>query len=321
MAVFTHINESDLKEFLKNYNLENLNYFEGINEGIQNTNYKVGVDSKDFILTIYENINDIDDINFFLNLMMHLSKKNIMCPTPVKNIENKSLGTIKAKSSALLTFLKGKSVSLITKYHTEEIGKALAELHMSVKDFDPIKNNDLSFNGWNKMIEKNKLKLNVIEDGLYGKLKNEYTRIENFWPKDLPQGIIHADLFPDNVLFLENKVSGLIDFYFSCHDFFAYDLSICINAWCFDGDNNFSEENFKSLIKGYQGVKNLSKHELNSLPILCSGSALRFLLTRVENLNNSNDIDIVHYQDPQEFLKRLRFHEKISDIEAYGYDK
>jgi|TARA_B100000767_G_scaffold275093_1_gene310395 homoserine kinase type II len=318
MAVFTHINESDLEIFLKNYNLNKLNFIEGINEGIQNTNYKVGIDSKDFILTIYENIPDNNDINFFLELMMHLSSNNIKCPTPIKNLENTSIGKIKSKPSALLTFLEGKSISAITKNHTFEIGKALAEMHVKVENFNLNKKNDLSFDGWDKLIEKNQKKLDILEIDLYENLKGQQKKIKNAWPKNLPSGIIHADLFPDNVLFLDNKVSGLIDFYFSCNDFFAYDLSICINAWCFNEDNNFSKENFKTLVNGYHEVRPLSEKELNSLPVLCSGSALRFLLTRVDNWNSSKGIDIVNYQDPREFLERLNFHSKIDDLKGYG---
>lgn len=318
MAVFTHITKDDLKDFLKNYSFNNLDFIKGINEGIQNTNYKVGIDSNDYILTIYENITDANDINFFLELMIHLSSNNIKCPTPVKNLKNKSIGKIKSKSSALLTFLEGKSISSIEKSHTYEIGKALAEMHINVTNFKLEKKNDLSYKGWSDLIEANQKKLNFLEENLYDKLKKELNRIKGLWPKDLPSGIIHADLFPDNVLFLNNKVSGLIDFYFSCNDFFAYDLSICINAWCFNKENKFSKEIFKSLLKGYQELKPLTDSELENLPVLCSGSALRFLLTRVDNWNSSNEVDIVNYQDPKEFLNRLKFHEKINNIEDYG---
>ena len=318
MAVFTHITKEDLKDFLKNYSFNNLDFIKGINEGIQNTNYKVGIDSNDYILTIYENITDTNDINFFLELMIHLSSNNIKCPTPVKNLENKSIGKIKSKSSALLTFLEGKSISSIEESHTYEIGKALAEMHLNVTNFKLEKKNDLSYNGWSDLIEINQKKLNFLEENLYNKLKKELNRIRDLWPKDLPSGIIHADLFPDNVLFLNNKVSGLIDFYFSCNDFFAYDLSICINAWCFNKENKFSKEIFKSLLKGYQELKPLTDSELENLPVLCSGSALRFLLTRVDNWNSSNEVDIVNYQDPKEFLSRLKFHEQINNIEDYG---
>ena len=317
MAVFTHITKDDLKEFLQNYNFNNIDFIEGINEGIQNTNYKVGIDSNDYILTIYENISDSSDINFFLDLMMYLSTNNIKCPIPVKNLKNKSIGKIKSKSSALLTFLEGKSISLIQENHTYAIGKALAEMHINGSNFNLKKKNDLSLNGWSDLIEKNQKKLNFLEENLYEKLKKELNRIENLWPKDLPAGIIHADLFPDNVLFLNNKVSGLIDFYFSCNDFFAYDLSICINAWCFNEENKFSKEIFKSLLKGYEELKPLTDYELENLPVLCSGSALRFLLTRVDNWNSSNKVDIVNYQDPKEFLSRLKFHEQINDIKDY----
>ena len=318
MGVFTHIDEENLKIFLKSYNFTDINSFTGINEGIQNTNYKIKLDLKDFILTIYENIDDENDINFFLNLMNHLSSRGIKCPIPLKNSSSKMIGKIKAKPAALLTFLSGKSVTEIREIHTYQIGKALAELHLGGKNFKQKKRNELSMSGWQKLLIKNKNKLNKLESKLFNKIKDKIIEIERNWPKNLPSGIIHADLFPDNVLFTNNKVTGLIDFYFSCNDFFVYDLSICINAWCFNDNNKFIKGLFSSLIKGYEAIRPLSVNEINSIPILCYGSSLRFLLTRVDNWNNNNELDIVNYQDPSEFLKKFKFHESNKDTEAYN---
>ena len=318
MGVFTHIDEENLKIFLKSYNFTDINSFTGINEGIQNTNYKIKLDLKDFILTIYENIDDENDINFFLNLMNHLSSRGIKCPIPLKNSSSKMIGKIKAKPAALLTFLGGKSVTEIREIHTYQIGKALAELHLGGKNFKQKKRNELSISGWQKLLIKNKNKLNKLESKLFNKIKDKIIEIERNWPKNLPSGIIHADLFPDNVLFTNNKVTGLIDFYFSCNDFFVYDLSICINAWCFNDNNKFIKGLFLSLIKGYEAIRPLSVNEINSIPILCYGSSLRFLLTRVDNWNNNNELDIVNYQDPSEFLKKFKFHESNKDTEAYN---
>lgn len=317
MGVFTHIDEENLKIFLKSYNFTDINSFTGINEGIQNTNYKIKLDLKDFILTIYENIDDENDINFFLNLMNHLSSRGIKCPIPLKNSSSKMIGKIKAKPAALLTFLSGKSVTEIREIHTYQIGKALAELHLGGKNFKQKKRNELSISGWQKLLIKNKNKLNKLESKLFNKIKDKIIEIDRNWPKNLPSGIIHADLFPDNVLFTNNKVTGLIDFYFSCNDFFVYDLSICINAWCFNDNNKFIKGLFLSLIKGYEAIRPLSVNEINSIPILCYGSSLRFLLTRVDNWNNNNELDIVNYQDPSEFLKKFKFHESNKDTEAY----
>ena len=318
MGVFTHIDEENLKIFLKSYNFTDINSFTGINEGIQNTNYKIKLDLKDFILTIYENIDDENDINFFLNLMNHLSSRGIKCPIPLKNSSSKMIGKIKAKPAALLTFLSGKSVTEIREIHTYQIGKALAELHLGGKNFKQKKRNELSISGWQKLLIKNKNKLNKLESKLFNKIKDKIIEIDRNWPKNLPSGIIHADLFPDNVLFTNNKVTGLIDFYFSCNDFFVYDLSICINAWCFNDNNKFIKGLFLSLIKGYEAIRPLSVNEINSIPILCYGSSLRFLLTRVDNWNNNNELDIVNYQDPSEFLKKFKFHESNKDTEAYN---
>ena len=318
MGVFTHIDKENLKLFLESYNFTDINSFKGINEGIQNTNYKIKLDLKDFILTIYENIDDKNDLKFFLNLMNHLSSRGIKCPIPLKNSSSKMIGKIKAKPAALLTFLGGKSITQIREIHTYQIGKALAELHLGGENFKQKKRNELSIDGWQKLLIKNKNKLNKLESKLFNKIKNKIIEIERNWPKDLPSGIIHADLFPDNVLFTNNKITGLIDFYFSCNDFFVYDLSICINAWCFDDNNEFKKGRFLNLIKGYESIRPLSRNEISSIPILCYGSSLRFLLTRVDNWKNDNELDIVNYQDPSEFLKKFEFHELNKDTEAYN---
>ena len=318
MGVFTHIEKENLKDFLKSYNFTDINSFMGINEGIQNTNYKIKLDLKDFILTIYENIDDENDLKFFLNLMNHLSSRGIKCPIPLKNSSSKMIGKIKDKPAALLTFLGGKSITQIREIHTYQIGIALAELHLGGEKFKQKKRNELSIYGWQKLLVKNKNKLNKLESKLFNKIKNKIIEIERNWPKNLPSGIIHADLFPDNVLFTNNKVTGLIDFYFSCNDFFVYDLSICINAWCFSDNNKFIRGLFLSLIKGYESIRPLSSNEINSIPILCYGSSLRFLLTRVDNWNNNNELDIVNYQDPSEFLKKFKFHESNKDTKAYN---
>ena len=309
MGVFTHISKENLNTFLKDYNLKEVQSFEGINEGIQNTNYIIKIDTKDFILTIYENINRIDDLDFFLSLMNYLSSKGIKCPIPIENSKSNYVGEIKSKPAALLTFLDGKSTLNIKKDHTFEVGKVLAEMHLYTKDFPLEKINDLSVDGWEKLLIKNKYKIDKFEKNLYKKIEDKIFIIRKKWPKDLPSGVIHADLFPDNVLFRNGKVSGLIDFYFSCTDYFTYDLCICINAWCFNYKNEFQIDLFQNLLKGYQSIRKLEEEEINVIPLLCHASSLRFLLTRIDNWKNKNDLDIVNYQDPMEFLKRLEFHE------------
>jgi len=309
MGVFTHISKENLNTFLKDYNLKEVQSFEGINEGIQNTNYIIKIDTKDFILTIYENINRIDDLDFFLSLMNYLSSKGIKCPIPIENSKSNYVGEIKSKPAALLTFLDGKSTLNIKKDHTFEVGKVLAEMHLYTKDFPLEKINDLSVDGWEKLLIKNKYKIDKFEKNLYKKIEDKIFIIRKKWPKDLPSGVIHADLFPDNVLFRNGKVSGLIDFYFSCTDYFTYDLCICINAWCFNYKNEFQIDLFQNLLKGYQSIRKLEEEEINAIPLLCHASSLRFLLTRIDNWKNKNDLDIVNYQDPMEFLKRLEFHE------------
>ena len=321
MGVFTHISKENLNTFLEDYNLKEVQSFEGINEGIQNTNYKIKIDSKDFILTIYENINRIDDLDFFLSLMNYLSSKGIKCPIPIENSKSNYVGEIKSKPAALLTFLDGKSTLNIKKDHTFEVGKVLAEMHLNTKDFPLEKINDLSVDGWEKLLIKNKNKIDKFEKNLYKKIEDKIIIIRKKWPKDLPSGVIHADLFPDNVLFKDGKVSGLIDFYFSCTDYFTYDLCICINAWCFNYKNEFQIDLFQNLLKGYQSIRKLEEEEINAIPLLCHASSLRFLLTRIDNWKNKNDLDIVNYQDPMEFLKRLEFHELNKNLGNYNLNE
>ena len=321
MGVFTHISKENLNTFLEDYSLKEIHSFEGINEGIQNTNYKIKIDAKDFILTIYENINSIDDLDFFLSLMNYLSSKGIKCPIPIKNSKSNYVGEIKSKPAALLTFLDGKSTLNIKKNHTFEIGKVLAEMHLNTKDFPLKKTNDLSVDGWEKLLIKNKNKIDKFEKNLYKKIEDKIIIIRKKWPKDLPSGVIHADLFPDNVLFRDGKVSGLIDFYFSCNDYFVYDLCICINAWCFNYKNEFQIDLFQNLLKGYQSIRKLEEEEINAIPLLCHASSLRFLLTRIDNWKNKNDLDIVNYQDPMEFLKRLEFHELNKNLGNFNLNE
>ena len=321
MGVFTHISKENLNTFLEDYNLKEVQSFEGINEGIQNTNYKIKIDTKDFILTIYENINNTDDLDFFLSLMNYLSSKGIKCPIPIENSKSNYVGEIKSKPAALLTFIDGKSTLNIKKDHTFEVGKVLAEMHLNTKDFPLEKINDLSVDGWEKLLIKNKNKIDKFEKNLYKKIEDKIIIIRKKWPKDLPSGVIHADLFPDNVLFRDGKVSGLIDFYFSCNDYFVYDLCICINAWCFNYKNEFQIDLFQNLLKGYQSIRKLEEEEINVIPLLCHASSLRFLLTRIDNWKNKNDLDIVNYQDPMEFLKRLEFHELNKNLGNYNLNE
>ena len=253
--------------------------------------------------------------------MNYLSSKGIKCPIPIENSKSNYVGEIKSKPAALLTFLDGKSTLNIKKDHTFEVGKVLAEMHLNTRDFPLEKINDLSVDGWEKLLIKNKNKIDKFEKNLYKKIEDKIIIIRKKWPKDLPSGVIHADLFPDNVLFRDGKVSGLIDFYFSCNDYFVYDLCICINAWCFNYKNEFQIDLFQNLLKGYQSIRKLEEEEINAIPLLCHASSLRFLLTRIDNWKNKNDLDIVNYQDPMEFLKRLEFHELNKNLGNFNLNE
>jgi len=318
MAVYTDVSESELGAFLRDYLVGELLSYKGIAEGSENSNYLLHTTSGSYILTLYEKRVDKDDLPFFLGLMEHLAGKGISCPLPVHRRDGGVTGTLAGRTAALITFLEGMWMRKPTVAHCREVGRALAELHLAGADFPISRPNALDIAGWRKLWDGARGRADEVEPGLAAEVDADFAEFERNWPGDLPAGVIHADLFPDNVFFLGNRLSGLIDFYFACNDLYAYDLATCLNAWCFEKDNSFNLTKGAAMLDAYQSVRPLSGAEKQAMPILARGSALRFMLTRLYDWLTIPDGALVQKRDPMEFIRRVRFHRGITSPSEYG---
>ncbi len=320
MAVYTDVPDDELKAFLAQYALGEPISCKGIAEGVENSNYLLRTERGTYILTLYEKRVAPADLPFFLALMDHLAAKGIACPVPIHGSDGKALRRLCGRPAAIVSFLDGMWPRRIEAYHCSGVGGALAQLHRAVADFPGRRDNNLSLAGWRKLYEACRGRADEIQTGLATELGTELDALERLWPNALPRGVIHADLFPDNVFFRDEKVSGLIDFYFACQDFFAYDVAICLNAWCFEADSSFNVTKARLLLANYRAARPLSAPEFEALPILARGSALRFLLTRLYDRLNHPAGALVKPKDPLEYLAKLRFHRGIAQSSAYGLD-
>lgn len=321
MAVYTDINEVDLKTFLQQYDAGELLSFKGIAEGVENSNFMLHTDKGTYFLTLYEKRVAEDDLPFFLGLMNHLADRGIACPVPLRNRHGEMLGRLADRPAALITFLEGVSVKRPQPKHCAELGRALAKFHLGGQDFELKRENSLSVGGWRPLFKECSARADEVVAGLAADIEGELAYLEANWPGALPQGVIHADLFPDNVFFIGDKLSGVIDFYFACNDALAYDLAICLNAWCFEHDASFNITKARALLQAYHEVRPLEASELAALPLLARGSALRFLLTRLYDWLNQQPGALVSPKNPVEYLRRLRFHRGISSPAGYGLDQ
>ena len=309
MAVYTPITLKDLSKFLSNYNIGKIIKFEGILEGVENTNYKIKTSKGNYILTIFEKRVNKKDLPFFISLQKHLSNKKIKCPKPIPDIENKYIKKFKNKNCVIMSFLKGKKLKKVSERHCVQLGKELANMHKHTKDFRKKRKNDLSQSNWIELFKICKKNKDKTYNGLLKNIEKELIHLKLNWPKKLPKGVIHADVFQDNVFYIKNDLSGLIDFYFACNDFYAYELAICINAWCFDKKINFDKSKYNNLIKGYQKIRKLSSKELKNLRILSRGAAMRFFLTRLHDQLFHEKNAFVKPKNPMEYYKILSFHQ------------
>lgn len=316
MAVYTKLTFTDIADFLKNYEIGELVSFKEIIEGIDNSNFIIETTKGKFILTIFESRINKNELPFFINLKAHLAKKNICCPKPIANKDANLINQIQGKFALIVTFLTGATLrpedngmyQSITTNHCFEIGKNLAFLHLGVKDFKEKRENDLGINGFEKLFNKMENEIAKYQTDLEIEIKNYLAFLIKNWRFDMENGVVHADLFPDNVFFDEKqKISGIIDFYFSANDAFIYDLSVVINAWSFDENNDFSEKRFEQILKGYEEIRPLTKDEKAFLPIALMGASMRFLLTRLYDKFNTPAGSLVKIKDPQEYLKKIRF--------------
>jgi homoserine kinase type II len=318
VAVYTDITEGELEAFLKNYDVGQLLSYKGIAEGSENSNFLLHTASGAYILTLYEKRVDEADLPFFLGLMDHLAKKGINCPLPVHRRDGAVIGKIAGRPAALITFLEGMWMRRPTVTHCREVGKALAGMHLAVADFSLSRPNALSVKGWHKLWDGARPRADEVEPGLVAEVDADFAELSARWPSDLPSGVIHADLFPDNVFFLGDRLSGVIDFYFACNDLYAYDLATCLNAWCFEKDHAFNLTKGTALLAGYQSVRPLTAAEIGALPLLARGSALRFMLTRLYDWLTIPDGALVQKRDPFEYIRRLRFQRQIRSASEYG---
>ena len=312
MAVYTNLNESQITDFLKLYDIGELISFSGITEGIENSNFHLKTSNGNYILTIFEKRVDIKDIPFFIKIMLHLNKNGYYCPEPICDKNNKFLQKLKGKPTIVVNFLEGKSTNNVTIEDCNQVGSSMGLMHLYSKDFKIQRDNSLSIKGWETLIKNcnnyvpvsvlNNLQLNLMED-----IQNSFDFVSKLWPHDLPKGFIHGDFFPDNVFFINNKITGVIDFYFSC----TYDLAIAINAWCFDKQYNFQDKKYQALLKGYNSKRKLSKDEEFFLPLLCQAASLRFLLTRLYDWVNTPIEANVVPKNPGEYIKKHKYFKKL----------
>ncbi|WP_144223236.1 homoserine kinase [Mesorhizobium amorphae] len=318
MAVYTDVGEGELAAFLREYSVGELLSYKGIAEGTENSNFLLHTTAGSFILTLYEKRVEKADLPFFLGLMDHLAKKGISCPLPVQRHDGSMTGTLADRTAVIITFLEGMWLRKPGAAHCREVGKALAAMHLASADFAMHRDNALAIDGWRKLWEASRARADEVEPGLAAEVDADFADFERNWPEGLPTGIIHADLFPDNVFFLGEKLSGLIDFYFACDDFYAYDLATCLNAWCFEKDFSFNLTKGTALLAGYQSVRPLDAAEREALPMLARGSALRFMLTRLYDWLTVPDGGLVIKRDPTEYIRRMRFHRAIGSASEYG---
>ena len=321
MAVYTEVTDEELSAFIATYEIGTVLSFKGIAEGVENTNYVLHTGSGYYILTLYEKRVRENDLPFFLALMDHLAERGLPSPQPVHNRSGAALGRLAGRPAAIVTFLEGISVRRPTARHCHAAGAALAQLHEAGRDFPMARPNALSLSGWLPLFAAAEREADRIAPGLAARAGQELSFLSDAWPSGLPEGVIHADLFTDNVLFLDETVSGLIDFYFACTDALAYDLAICLNAWCFEPDGSFNLTKGRAMIAGYEKVRRLDPPEVEALPILCRGAALRFMLTRLVDWLNVPAGALVKPKDPLEYDRKLAFHRRIASATEYGLER
>jgi homoserine kinase type II len=318
MAVYTDVAADELAEFLKGYDIGDLLSYKGIAEGVENSNFLLHTSAGRFILTLYEKRVASEDLPYFLSLMAHLAARGVSCPQPAKNRTGAVFGALSGRPAAIINFLEGVWPRRPSAAHCAGVGEALAKMHVAGRDFPLLRGNPLSVAGWRPLLDLAAPRADSLQHGLREFLERELDDLEKRWPSHLPNGVIHADLFPDNVFFLEDKLSGLIDFPFACNDILAYDVAICLNAWCFEPDHSFNVTKARALLGAYGRERPLSLAEEDALPLLARGAALRFLLTRLVDFLNVPPGAMVKPKDPLEYVRKLRFQQNVASMRDYG---
>src|SRR5690242_14935346 len=318
MAVYTEVPDDALSAFLALYDIGEVTSFKGIAEGVENSNYLMRAASGQYILTLYEKRVKAEDLPFFIGLMEHLAVRGVTCPQPVRNRSGSALGELAGRPATIVTFLDGLWIRRPNVRHCGEVGEALARMHLAGADFRLRRANALSLEGWRPLLRAAEARADEVAPRLRAESEAELSFLEAEWPRDLPAGVIHADLFNDNVFFLHDRLSGLIDFYFACNDALAYDVAICLNAWCFEPDRSFNTTKARALLQSYEKVRPLEPAERRALPLLARGAAMRFLLTRLYAWIHTPTNALVKRKDPLEYLAYLRFHRVLALYQRIG---
>ena len=318
MAVYTDVAFEDLENLLADYDIGSPRSFKGIAEGVENSNFVLQTDQGTFILTLYEKRVRAGDLPFFLALLEHLAARGVPCPVPVRNRRSDEWTYVNGRPAAILTWLDGLSLRNPDASHCAAAGAALAQLHTAGRDFPLVRANSLGIAGLSPLVNVTLSRADSVENGLSGLISSSLADLQKSWPHGLRSGIIHADLFPDNVLFMDGEVSGLIDFYFACNDAYAYDLAVMLNAWCFEPDGAYNVTKGRSLVGAYRDRRPLDEAETAALPALAAGAALRFLLTRLYDWLAPDPNALVRPKDPREFSRRLIFHRQVRTASEYG---
>jgi homoserine kinase type II len=318
MAVYTDVAADELADLLKQYDLGELLSYKGIAEGVENSNFLLHTTKAAYILTLYEKRVAVDDLPYFLSLMAHLAERGVRCPQPARNRNGEVYSELAGRPAAIINFLEGVWPRRPNAAHCAGVGDALAKMHLAGHDFPLFRKNPLSVAGWRPLFDRAADRADSVQAGLRDFIARELDHLEAHWPSDLPLGVIHGDLFPDNVFFLGDKLSGLIDFPFSCNDILAFDVAICLNAWCFEPDHSFNVTKARALLNAYGRERKLSEAEQEALPLLARGAALRFLLTRLVDFLNVPPGALVKPKDPLEYVRKLRFHQSVESVRDYG---
>ena len=319
MAVYTKIDKREISHINKKFKIDKIISFKGIKQGIENTNYLLKSKNNKFILTIFEKRVSKKEIPFFMKLMDQLNAYKINCPKPIKNKNGNYLIKIKNKTACIVSFLDGKDKKFLSSKNCYEIGKMIAQMHLSSSNIKLYRKNSMAVKNLNPLLNSIKFKSKKFTN-LEKFLKNNFKDIKKKWPKKLPKGIIHGDLFIDNIFFKNNKLSGIIDFYFAANDYFMYEIAICINALCFDKINSkfkINKQKIRNLIKGYENIKKISAKEKKSLNILCRGAAMRYFLTRLYDYTNTPKTALIKIKDPREYYQKLIIHNNLKTYKDY----
>jgi len=320
MAVYTHVSDEELDQLLNDYKIGELLSCKGIAEGVENSNFLLHTSEGFFILTLYEKRVNEDDLPFFIGLMQHLAEKGYVSPRPITTRSGQALTKVAGRPAAIIEFLDGRSVNRSTPEHCALLGDSMAHMHLTAGDFNLKRPNGLGMKAWRPLFEA------ALRDDARGMIRESERQeietalklLEENWPSNLPEGVIHADLFPDNIFFLKNEVSGVIDYYFACNDYLAYDIAVCLNAWCFENDGSFNITKARKLLSAYGKVRPIEQAELDALPLLCQGAAVRFYLTRLYDWINQVEGALVKPKSPEEYLKKIRFHRDVRSVRDYG---